>query len=173
MAKKKTKEIEKNYVKEYLEYAEANKGLLSVKAFEAGLRNAEKKQKEYDSIGKSCTRLADNIELEFEFTDEEKIINSIKKIQRKLGLLQDDEFKKEFSEFTPYRVESYHKDRKMILEEKRAYSVTFTKEGHQVASIGTPNLEAIARFIHAQMKDNGLDDLSADTQTTLFFNKFK
>ena len=173
MAKKKAKEIEKNYVKEYLDYAEVNKELLSVEAFEAGLRMANRKQEEYEAIGKSCTRLADNIELEFHFNDEEKIINSIKKIQRKLGLLQDDEFKKEFSEFTPFRVETYHKDRKMILEEKRKYSVTFTKKGHQVASIGTPNLEAVARFIYAQMKDSGLDDLSADAQTTLFFNKFK
>jgi len=172
MATKKVKEIKKNYVKEYLDHAEANKEHLTVEELEEGLRIAEKKQKEYEAIGRSCMRLADHIELEFRFTDEEKIMDSIKKTQRDLGLLQDEEFKKEFSEFTPFQIESYHKNRKMILEEKRAYSVIFTKEG-QIGSIGTPNLKAMAKFIFHQMKDSGLDNLSADTQTTLFFNRLK
>ena len=170
--KRKQKEIEKDYIKEYLDYAKINKELLSVEAFEAGLRVAQKKQKEYETIGKSCMRLADHIELEFEFTDEEKIMNSIKKTQRELGLLQDEEFEKMFNEFTPYQVKSYHERRKKILEEKRNYSVSFTKNGI-VASIGTPNLEVMAEFIFRQMHENGLSSLSADTQTTLFFNKFK
>jgi hypothetical protein len=170
--KRKQKEIKNDYIKEYLDYAKINKELLSVEALEAGLRVAKKKQKEYETIGKSCMRLADHIELEFEFTDEEKIMNSIKKTQRDLGLLQDDEFKKMFSEFTPYQVKSYHERRKMIFEEKRTYSVSFTKNG-TIATIGTPNLEALARFIALNMRDTGLDNLSADTQTTLFFHKFK
>ena len=45
MTTKKTKEIKKNYVKEYMEYAEANKELLSVEAFEAGLRKRKKSKK--------------------------------------------------------------------------------------------------------------------------------
>ena len=159
MARKKVKEIKKDYIKDYMDHAKANIEHLTVEALEDGLRMARKKQDEYEAIDKSCMRSAANIELEFEFTDEEKIMNSIKKIQRKLGLLQDEEFEKMFNEFTPYQVESYHKDRKMILEEKRKYSVTFTKEGHQVASIGTPNLEAIAKFIALNMRDTGLEIL--------------
>jgi hypothetical protein len=172
MATKKAKEIKKNYVKEYLEYAEANKEQLIIEEFEEGLRVAEKKQKEYDSIGKSCMRLADHIELEFEFADEEKIMNSIKKIQRELGLLQDEEFKKMFNEFTPFQVTSYHEKRKKILEEGRKYHVSFTKNG-QVGTIGTPNLKVMAEFIVRQMHEADLNFLSADTQTTLFFNKYK
>lgn len=172
MATKKVKEIKKDYVKEYLDHAEANKENLTIEELEAGLRIAEKKQKEYDSIGKSCMRLADHIELEFRITDEEKIMNSIKGIQRELGLLQDEEFEKMFSEFTPFQVESYHERRRKVFEEGREYSVIFTKNG-TVASIGTPDFEAMANFFVHQMQDSGLSGLSADTQTTLFFNKFK
>jgi len=128
---------------------------------------------EQNALGRTQKELADHIELEFEFTDEEKIMDSIKKVQRKLGLLQDEEFKKMFSEFTSYQVKSYHENRKMILEEGRKYQVTFTKDGSQIGAIGTPNLEAMAKFIFRQMHEDDLSFLSADTQTTLFFNKFK
>ena len=172
MAKKKVKEIEKDYVKEYLEYAKENQKNLIVKEFEDGLRIARKKQEEYDAIGKSCMRLADHIELEFRITDEEKIMNSIKGIQRELGLLQDEEFEKMFNEFTPHQLKRYHEHRKMVLEEKREYHVLVTKGG-QISTIGTPNLEAMAKLIVHQMQENDLSGLSADTQATLFFNKFK
>ena len=50
--KRKQKEIEKNYIKEYLDHAEANKEHLTVEELEEGLRIAEKKQKEYEAIGR-------------------------------------------------------------------------------------------------------------------------
>jgi hypothetical protein len=168
--KRKQKEIKKDYIKEYLEYADANKEHLTIEELEDGLRMADKKQKEYDSIGRSRMRLADHIELEFYSNDEEKIMNSIKKTQRELGLLQDEEFKKMFDEFTPFQVEHYHENRKMILEEKRQYHVSFTHNGI-VGTIGTPNLKAMAEWIVRDMYESDLESLSADTQATLFFNK--
>ena len=171
MAKKKQKEIKVDYVKDFMEYTKANKEQIDLETFENGLRAAEKKQKEYKAIDTSCTRLADNIKITFEFTDQEKIKESIDKVKRDLGLLQDDLFYEEFEKFTDYQVKSYHEKRKMILEERRAYDVTFSKEGISISTIGAPDLRKLAEYMAKQIKEAGLQGLSADTATSLIFHK--
>ncbi|QOS89234.1 hypothetical protein [Peribacillus sp. JNUCC41] len=58
---------------------------------EDGLAGARKKQKEYDSINESWTKLADNVLIIFKLTDGDRIEEAILEQKRELGFLKDDE----------------------------------------------------------------------------------
>ncbi len=172
MAKRKAKKkVEVNFVKDYLEAVKENVPA-SMEAFEEGLRAAEKKQKEYEHIGRSETKLAENITLEFHNKDEEYIKEKIDEVKRKFGLLQDEKYHEMIKNFTPYGLKHFEEDIEEIMVKKRKYHISYSKRGI-CSSIGSPNLDVLAKFIFEHTHNSGLGNLSADTQTSLFFNKMK
>ncbi|TWE06416.1 hypothetical protein FB550_102438 [Neobacillus bataviensis] len=139
---------------------------------EDGLAEARKKQEEYNSIGVSWTKLADNVLIIFEYSDETRIKERILEQKRKLGFLLDDEEKVMREKMTPYQLESLKETREKV-KNGVEYRCTYHKEGGATCSIGTPNKEVLAKFISKFSQEKGLGSLRSETQVGLFFDSLK
>jgi hypothetical protein len=182
LAKKKQDKID--FVKMFREqwankYSEKNvkgmseKELLTVMAeFEDGIAGARKKQKEYDSIGVSWAKLAENVLIKFEFQDDMKIQESIKKEKRKLGFLLDEEELAMREKMKPFQLKNLHETREMV-KNGVVYTCTYRKNGGATSTIGTPNKEELAKFIYQYSRERGLSSLRPETQIGLFFEGWK
>ncbi|WP_335438259.1 hypothetical protein [Neobacillus drentensis] len=140
--------------------------------FEDGLADARKKQEEYDSIGVSWVKLADNVVIKFEFQDEERIQKAINEEKRKLGFLMGEEEQEMREKMTPYQIENLEETREKV-KKGVEYNCTYRKSGGVTSSIGTPNKDALAKFISKFSQERGLSSLRSETQIGLFFDSWK
>ncbi|MEH6957781.1 hypothetical protein [Neobacillus drentensis] len=140
--------------------------------FEDGLAEARKKQEEYNSIGVSWVKLADNVLIKFEFQDEERIKDAIFKQKRELGFLLDDEEHAMREKMTPFELKTLEETRDKV-KKGVEYNCTYRKSGGVISSIGTPNKEALAKFISKLTQERGLSSLRPETQIGLLFNSWK
>jgi hypothetical protein len=182
LAKKKQEKVD--FVKIFREqwdnkYSEENvKGmskeeLLTVKEeFEDGIAEARKKQNEYDSIGVSWVKLADNVLIKFEFQDDMRIQESIKKEKRELGFLLDDEELDMRKKMNPFQLENLLEKREEI-KNGVEYSCIYRKDGSATSTTGTPNQEELGKFIASVFRKRGLGSLRPETQIALFFDSWK
>lgn len=143
-----------------------------LKEFEDGLAEARKKQEEYDSIGVSWVKLADNVLIKFEFQDEIRIKETIMEQKRKLGFLLDEEEHSMREKMTPYQLEDLEETREKV-KKGVEYNCTYRKSGGVTSSIGTPNMEAMAKFVSEFSQKRGLSSLRPETQVGLFFESWK
>jgi hypothetical protein len=180
----KKKQDKPDFVKIYREqwvnkYSEENgKGMseeelsTAMEEFEDGIAEARKKQKEYDSIGMSWAKLADNVLIKFEFQDDMRIQECIKKEKRKLGFLLDEEEQAMGEKMKPFQLENLHETREMV-ENGVEYTCTYRENGGATSTIGTPNKEELAKFIFKICQERGLSSLRPETQIGLFFDSWK
>lgn len=142
-----------------------------VEELEDGLAEARKKQEAYDSINESWTKLADNVLIIFKFSDEDRIEKAILEQKRQLGFLMDDEEAIMREKMSPYQLKSLEETREKI-KNGVEYDCTY-REGSVVSSVGTPNLEALAKYIFKRSQEQGLSKLRSETQVGLFFDNWK
>jgi hypothetical protein len=140
--------------------------------FEDGIAEARKKQKEYNSIGESWAKLADNVLIKFQFQDDLRIQESIKQEKRKLGFLLDEEEQAMREMMKPFQLENLHETRVKV-KNGVEYTCTFRKNGGSTSTIGTLNQEELAKFIFKLARDRGLDSLRPETKVALFFDSWK
>jgi hypothetical protein len=140
--------------------------------FEDGIAEARKKQVEYNSIGESWAKLADNVLIKFQFQDDMRIQESIKKEKRKLGFLLDEEEQAMREDMKPFQLENLNETREMV-KNGVEYTCTYREKGGATSTIGTLNQEKLAEFIFNVSREKGLSFLRPETQIGLFFDSWK
>jgi hypothetical protein len=140
--------------------------------FEDGFAEAQKKQKEHDSIGVSWSKLSDNVLLKFEFQDDVRIQESIKKEKRKLGFLLDEGELAMREEMTPFQLKSLDETRERV-KNGVEYTCTYRQSGGATSTLGTLNQNELSKFILKFAQERGLSSLRPETQIGLFFDSWK